>query len=447
MKNPFSTKIIREKIIIYLDLSSKVISKKNLLKNINSFVIAKFESNPHHDFSIFYFKEGGEPVIQDGLISSKSVKQAIEIAYDERSNTSNYFENGLFFCLSGIASSFLAQAITFRIIVFSDLPSEKNTQYMDALMNLVETVRTFPTFIDIIRIGDERLYSDDVKLRIITTLTNGGLFYINSAKNLKEALAGLVHNKILPDLRSEGGQSISDQHKLYYMDLSLELNQPPIHQRLKLKCNLCEDGLCQYCNNSSDLLKTCPSCGIALHECCSALYSWNYNIGMKNIFRCPSCGSLIRLDEKTVYRVNGVEFLNEIGENTKEKTLEPEEIEESWKPESIQKPKPIKIPSSIGRQTSNHETKRKPLKTKMGLFGPRPVPSNRDVEFNPTIENKDDSLIKPEPQKKITVAELRLRREKRRESTKSQVVVCPVCSSYAKPGTVKCPKCGCPIRS
>lgn len=446
MKKPKSTKIIREKIIIYLDLSSKIITKKDLLKNIDLFVKAKFESNPHHDFSIFYFKEGGEPVIQDGLISPKTIKKAIEIAYNERSTTLNYFENGLFFCLSGIASSFLAQAITFRIMVFSDLPSEKNTQYMEALMNLVETVRTFPTFIDIIRIGEERLYSDDVKLRIITTLTNGGLFYINSAKNLREALAGLIHNKVLPDLRPEGGQAISDQHKLYYLDLSLELNQPPIHKREHLKCHLCEDGLCQYCDDSKDILKTCPSCGIALHECCSALYSWNYNIGMKNIFRCPGCGSLIKLNEKTVYRVNGAEFLNEVEAKDHEKPIETDEIEEKWKPETLQKPETMNILISDSNKSNNQGKEKKVLKTKMGLFGPRPVTSKNSVASTQVKNDSSARTITPERQKKNTTAELRLRREKRREATKSQVVVCPVCSSYTKPGIAKCPKCGCPIR-
>jgi len=406
MKNPMKpTKIIREKIIIYLDLSSKVIAKKNMLKNIELFVKAKFELNPHHDFSIFYFKEGGEPKIHDGLTTTKSIKKVIEYAYKERTHSANYFENGLFFCLSGIASSFLAQAITFRIVVFSDLPSEKNSQYMEALMNLVETVRTFPTFIDIIRIGNERLYSDDVKLRIITTLTNGGLFYVDSAKSLKDALACLVHNKVLPDLRPEGGQAISKQHELYYSDLSLKLSLPPLHQKGQLKCHLCEDNLCQYCNDENDILKTCPSCGIGLHECCSSLYSWNYNIGLKNIFRCPGCGSLIKLNEKIVYRVNGTKLLDEEESKMEENLDEAIDSEDVWSPKS--KPdieESQKLEENITQradsmQREGQEIDNTKTETRMGLFGPRPGIS-REPSTNSPIEGNQET---PSPIKKPQV--------------------------------------------
>ena len=179
--------ILREQIIIYLDLSSKIISKKELTKAIDIFVRSKYEVNPHHQFSVFFFNEDQSPEIIENLNQPKLVKKAIEQAYKERAESSNFFENGLFFCLSSIAAAFLKQAITFRVVVISDLPSSKSDDYTEALMNLVETVRTFPTFIDIIRIGNQRLYKDDVKLRLISTLTNGGLFYVESAKEMQDS--------------------------------------------------------------------------------------------------------------------------------------------------------------------------------------------------------------------------------------------------------------------
>jgi len=300
--------IIREKIIIYLDLSSKVISKKDLIKNLINFAKAKLETNPHHSFNIFFFKEGGEPKIHENLTEIKTLKSVLEEAWDSRTQEGNYFENGLFFCLSGIASSFLEQAITFRILVISDLPSVKNSEYMEALMNLVETVRTFPTFIDIIRIGNQRIYADDVKLRVISTLTNGGLFYIETGKEMQDALEGLIKNKLLPDLRPEGGQAIAPEHSLYYQDLALELEDANPVELLSLKCVFCEEKKCQYCNNIEDYIRQCPSCGTAMHECCASIYSWNYNIGLKNIFRCPGCNTLIKIDERNVYTINGEEM-------------------------------------------------------------------------------------------------------------------------------------------
>lgn len=65
--------------MIYLDLSSKIIVKKDLVKAIELFVRAKYESNPHHTFSIFYFKEGGEPVIHENLDKVKIIKKTQEV--------------------------------------------------------------------------------------------------------------------------------------------------------------------------------------------------------------------------------------------------------------------------------------------------------------------------------------------------------------------------------
>ncbi|MHA1645935.1 MAG: hypothetical protein ACTSVU_03130 [Promethearchaeota archaeon] len=472
-KNPiFHHNIIREKIIIYLDLTSTVLNKKDLIKGIESFIKAKLTRNPHQDFSIFYFDENNNPIFHDNLNSSKVIKKILQEAWKSRAISENYFENGLFYCLSNIAASFLENAITFRVLVISDLPSSKNSEYMDALMSLVETVRTFPTFIDIIRIGESRFYKDDVKLRVISTLTNGGLFYVSDENHFKKALMSLVKNKVLPDLRPEGGQAISEEHQQYYLDLAVPLEIPDEVVKSNLTCGLCENFICQYCNSVNDKLKVCPSCGYAMHECCSALYSWNYNIGLKNIFRCPNCGTIIKLDNTIVYQINGEDIPSESIKNIEEE-LHETQSEETWIPQEQTLEEQLKIEENVIKTTreaapqnltniekeneeSTHSAENGPVVKRMGLFGPVYGKNTKKRESSKTTL-EESSVINSQPQKaqaqdvettipKSIGKSIAERRRARATSTR-RTMVCPVCSSYVKPGTKHCPKCGCPIHN
>ena len=69
-------------------------------------------------------------------------------------------------------------------------------------------------------------------------------------------------------------------------------------------CCLCIEDECPKCEDPSDIVGLCPECGYGYHECCSALHSWRFNIGLKNLFRCVNCGCLIKLDEANVYLAN-----------------------------------------------------------------------------------------------------------------------------------------------
>lgn len=464
----FNKQILREKIIIYLDLTSKYLSRKELVKSLTSFTKSKLKNNPHQVFSVFFFNKEGEPEIFENIEDPKEMKKKLDEATKKRSMDVNNFENGLFFCLSGIASSFLEQAITFRVLVVSDKASAKNSEYMDALMNLVETVRTFPTFIDIIRIGDQRIYSDDVKLRVISTITSGGLFYVTNEEELNESLRGLVKNKVLPDLRPEGGQAIDPQHQAYYQDLAMDLEIPKIHQLQNLSCTLCNGKICQYCNDIKDSLGTCPSCGAGLHECCAALYSWTYNIGIKNIFRCPKCNTILKLDERRVYEINGEslpgEFEEDIPLDAEDETWNPEIEEESA--QTVQEPTMNETESSSTDIEIISQEKANPTSTEEesdmeqkvqkvgGFFGPKITIKKRNVTSGEEEEEKTE-ITPPAPtvpEKKVETpdpqevrARLAARRNKKRTSG-PKIIVCPVCSSYIKPGVKTCEKCGCPIR-
>ncbi len=333
-----------EIIIIYLDLATKILSKKEIIKTIDQFVKEKQKRITQCTFSAFYFKEDDSPYLTEEVTEPKELLNQIQREWKKRETEKSHFENGLFYCLSFLAAKATKKAANYRIIVISDTPSTKNAEYTQALMGLVETVRTFPTFIDIIRIGDGEndMYPDDVKLRIISTITSGGVQYANTSKEFKATLLGLAKNKTLPDLRVEGGQEIEADQKAYYENLAKELYE--MEDTDQGACIICSKPVCDYCQDPTDLRK-CPNCGGILHSCCAALYSWKYNIGMKNIFRCVSCEALIKMDEALVYEINGEE-LPSTGIMTPEELEEQMAEEETWTPtaeESVEEtpePKP-----------------------------------------------------------------------------------------------------------
>jgi len=422
-----------ESIVFYLDLTTDILSKKDIVKSIQTFLDEKIKKNPKTSFSIFQFTEGNEPILSDEMTDIKELVHNIGEGWKNREQTQSNFENGLFYCLSFLASKAAISLGSFRVICITDSPSKKGSEYAEALMALVETVRTFPTFIDIIRIGKEDMYPDDVKLRIVSTLTSGGLFYVSNAKEFKITFVGLAKNKTLPDLREEGGQEIEKDKKSYYENISKTLVETEDPTK---RCILCSKKSCDYCSDEKDIWK-CPQCGNNYHECCAALYSWKFNIGLKHIFRCVECGAITKLEEALVYQINGMIPPGE--EEIKE-----EIVEEVWSPEPETPPVEEKI-ESVKEVPKQAEENPKQVQVKHGLFG-KPIPRKRTPEKVTTekkeeIEEKSKSLSATE---KAASARRNLAHRKRQSTKDGTIRICKVCSSRIKPGARSCPNCGSP---
>lgn len=439
---------IPEIIIFYIDLESKLIKPKKIFKILENFIEEKKEKIPNSTFSTFFYKQGDVPFLSEETQDSKTLVQQLKDDWKLRETSKSYFENGLFYCLSFLAEKASKKAGNFRIIVLSDTPSNKSSEYAEALMGLVETVRNFPTFIDIIRIGESKLYPDDVKLRIISTITSGGLFYVEDVKEFKSTFVGLAKNKTLPDLH-EGGQIIDEDKKQYYENIAKPLESAKMTK--DSQCVICEKKICKYCEDEKDLMK-CPACGEIYHSCCAGLYTWKYNIGLKHVFRCLNCQSLIRMKEDFVYEMNG-----ETPPSAK-KTLSKEELEESTKEEETWSPEKEEVEKEEEEQEEpkakeGGEEPDNPSEddttVKMGLFGPMRVKKKSDKpkkeESKPTQTTK-----KPVNQQRVSknqgASSLASRRRGGRvRKSRGGSKICPICSKPIKPGQKTCPNCGSPI--
>ncbi|MHA1745830.1 MAG: hypothetical protein ACTSWW_07510, partial [Promethearchaeota archaeon] len=256
------------------------------------------------------------------------------------------------------------------------------------------------------------------------------------------------------DLRTEGGQEIEADQKAYYENLAKELLD--LEDADQGECMICSKPVCDYCQDPTDLRK-CPNCGGILHSCCAALYSWKYNIGMKNIFRCVSCEALIKMDESLVYEING-ESLPSAGIMTPEELEEQMAEEETWSPTAEEpdeeKPEPEPEPESeeppvmkeipAPKTTTQDNGK---FEVTHGMFGPtykKKSSQKSTKETTQHVEDKpEDKAAKP-PVKKSSVARSRLADRRKRAARNGSVRICKVCANRLKQNERICPKCGSP---
>ena len=441
----------KETVFIYLDIVQETIKRRKFSKILEDYIEGKLEKNPKTQFGLLLFDENGLPVFMKDQMDAKAITKNLKSEWKSRTEESE-LEHGIMYCLSELAAIAQKEAGSFRIVIISDLPSNKDSQYEDAIYGLIETVRNFPTFIDIIRIGTQKFYKDDVKLRIITTKTAGGLFYAKDEEELTSILSGLTKNKQLPDLLPEGGQVIDEEYKKYYEHIATELL--PLDAEDSPNCTMCGMENCNYCHNTTDVPRKCFQCGVQYHDCCAALFSYRKNIGLKHIFRCQNCEALIKLDEQFVLQINQKEHPDEYDEEImddlfggpeEEEEEINEEAEEIFDVKSVEEPevevKEIETPAKKKDKKSLGTIKSGKVEMKMTVFGMRPVATGGakpDVE----MVDQEEKIEKPKETTELAaVKSLRAKRQQRRK----RVIVCKFCSAYLKASEKTCPKCGHPV--
>jgi hypothetical protein len=441
-----------EHVIFYLDVTGSQVKRKDVTKAVIQFMKEKSSFNPLTKYGLMYFKEGGHPEYVDDDDPDVLVKKINEDWKDKESKE-NFLENGLFYCLSVVAQISTERAGEFRVIVVTDKPSNKAVEYQEALFNLVDTVCFFPTYIDVIRVGTERFYSDDVKLRIITSTTNGGLFYVTESKHLTQILQGLTKSKRFSALNQPEHLVIDEENKEFYEKLATDLLTSPPGE---------EDGLCAFCNSEicdsgiyTRLLK-CYNCNTFFHEYHIGKYAFEHNIGLPHIFRCPKCDVLLKMEEHAVLVINDIPIEQETYDFEFEKSEEEKystesEMEMEVNMESVLNHEEYESEEYI--ETVDQESV-SPQKNGNSLAIPL-RPSGFSF-FSPPTSNGNSLHKKTETVKSIeqpyaSFSETRREEEsenksgknaRRRSANARQFLVCKICGTSNNVYSKKCKNCG-----
>jgi hypothetical protein len=422
-----------EEFVFYLDLTTEYLKKKNLVKSIGNFIKEREKYHSLNSYGLVMFQERENLITIYDDMDANVILKTINEVWDAKETQSSFFENGLFEVLAYIFTKSKEARKNYRVIVISDRPSEHSEEYHYALYDLLLKAKNFNTFIDIIRVGDEKFYSDDVKLKVITSETKGGLLYCNDPKLFPTILESLVQSKtefLLP--HTEENQTILAQDKIFYEKLAVDLIS--LDNEEEERCDVCQQELCPVCEAHSDVVHKCYNCGAKYHMCCAAKYAIQSNIGLKHLFRCIQCDSLLKLDEEFVEMIIKEESEEEeqesafseehIGQEFIEPSLEGKLEEESIEqyPEhedttSIPQVKKIRIGGFFGQEIEirNNEPK-SPIISKS-----IPVVS---------LDEEDETMVDD----KISITSLA-------PPKKKSIKLCKICGTTIRNNSL-CPNCG-----
>ncbi len=418
-----------EEFIFYLDLSKDFIKKKNLIKSITAFSKEKEKFHSLCTFGLIMFQKDENLITFYDQPDTELISKVINDKWESREKEKSFLENGLFEVLAYIFTKSKETRKNYRVIVFSDTPSGLPEEYHHALYDLLLKAKYFDAFIDIIRLGEDKFFPDDVKLKVMTSETKGGVFYCEDPKLFQDILNSLLLNKtefslILPE---EDAQFL-DEDKLFYEKLAVDLiTLDPDDEEI---CTICSQKLCPICEAHSDEIHKCYNCDAKYHLCCAANHSITDNIGFNHMFRCVKCDALLKIDEEFVRLI--------FEEESEEPEIEDEVLEvESDEIEFEDLDEPI-----IQEETEYSAESAETIITKKvkigGFFGHEieikansngnGIPQSSNTIIN--VQEEGDTMAK-EP---LSITSLSPPRKK-------TIKLCQICGETVR-NVIKCPTCG-----
>ncbi len=438
---PRTNAINSEEFIFYIDLIANFLKKKQLTKAISSFIKEKEKFNALTSYGVVLFQKDENPVNTYDLKDIDEVINIINDAWETRETEKSYLENGLYEILAYIFRKSREVRKDYRVIIISDTPSKLSEDYYNALYDLLIKAKKFSAFIDIIRVGDQKFYEDDVKLKVISSETHGGTFYCPDDKLLQNILGSLIQSKKeFKIIKSDESEQIFTEDKIFYEKLAVDLiSLSPEEQEL---CDICEQELCPICETHSDEIHKCFNCDTKFHNCCAAKYSLARNIGFKHIFRCLQCETLLKLDEEFVNMIYEEELEEGIPIINEEDTIsEKFTIEESQDEELVEEPEIQEEIVEIVEETIKKvpESSTSPISTKKikvgGFFGKEITIETKYLKRSIEIEEQIPQKQIKEP---ISITNLRPPRKK----SSSTIKFCKICGETCGVNIEICPTCG-----
>lgn len=440
--------ITHEDVFFYLDLTTEILKKKDIIKNIKNYISEKKKTNINGHYGLLIFQQEGNPIFITDKKDSDIIANAIDENWRNRPRSQSYFENGLFYIFSYIAEIIRKKSKNYRIIIITDTPSDLSEEYTSALFNIVSKIKNFPTFIDIIRISedDSRFFKDDVKLNILASDTKGSIFYVKDKKEFSEILEKLLKMKqrvsIFTDKDSK--VKISKENYDFYSQLAKKLI-PSINDVLGIKCAFCDDEICPVCVDINDVPLECSNCGTAFHKCCIINYTIEHNIGIPHIFRCPNCEILTKIDQDEIVSPEDSEIESAeeyIEESVQYMNIYKESLKDDSDPGSGQLDETC---LSKVNQTQSEPSRNDEKKIRIGGFFGKLYTVKREGEriiYERTFQ-KQEKLAKNDDVEIIKHEEKIIWKPLDYEKNEHNFFICPTCGHQMnQKDNDRCPSCG-----
>jgi hypothetical protein len=443
-----------EEFIFYIDLITDFVKKKNLIKGIGTFIKEKAKFHSQSSYGLLIFQNDDNPVTLYDEVDFEIFTDIVNEKWETREKKRSLFENGLFEILAYIFRKSKESRKNYRVIIISDTASTLSEDYHNALYDLLIKAKKFNTFIDIIRIGGEKFYNDDVKLKVVTSETHGGVLYCNDVKSFLNILMSLVQSKSeFNVVHPETSSKILEEDKIFYEKLAVDLIS--LDSEDEEKCDICQKEVCPICSAYSDEVHKCFNCNAKYHACCAAEYSISNNIGFNHLFRCIQCDTLLKLDEDYVEMIYEEEYEEQqeqelatpeiveegieeeyLEENPTEEQLIEEDYEHVVIGEGILNPDNLKSPPSLNKP---HPDITPTKKVRVGGFFGQEVRVKLNGSNNNLVPSAIESVVSDtegstQVKENISITTLRPPR-------KILIKFCQICGHTLR-GTSTCPICG-----
>jgi hypothetical protein len=297
-----------EDTIIALDFDPKNVNMRMVKGGLKAFFEKKHAADKSDRFNLVLF-HGNPSYLEDFTFKFEYILSLID--EDPQHINTVPVENVIFMCLTFLIEVFkkVGQKF-FRIIILTDQDTKPVTKEF-MVQDLLDITKEMPVYIDIVRLNVKQGQEDEneMKVRSIIKMSKGGeLIYVPKPKKLLDTIMEELAEKKFNEAdiwEEELEIKIPDKHASFYENISEDVKI--VEAPGDMKCMACFKTV-----GDSNMLFKCAVCGNAvMHERCWAFWSKTANIGVRNVYRCPICFSLLKMPREFIEDVLGVEVAQE----------------------------------------------------------------------------------------------------------------------------------------
>ncbi len=393
-----------EDTLIFSALTPDITKMSNFYDALEDYFKKKKESDQSDRFNIILFQEDGPNYLEDFTLYPETILLALKSL--EPMLVRGNVAGGIFVAMTFIIDVFKRiPAKCFRLIMLTDSGSLRiPDQYIPVLENLIDQVKDFPFFIDVIRINidDPR---EDLKLMKLSRRCNGDIHELNDVRGLGDILDVLALKKEIPNaLLREKDQELPEELQPFYENLAEE----PSEVKGEATCAVC------FKKDSKGLVK-CEKCGTIVHKKCWSQWAKSSNIGIFNVFRCHNCYNLIKLNKEYVFAIRTGEIPPEERVIVKEKNYQ--EFLENL--ETEEGPKIVQVEDSLPVTAEESDHMKSDLSVEIQFEDDQQLTDKIDQAAKEEFSTKSDEELK--------------------------IIWCPACNKITTNEYKNCPSCGKPL--
>jgi len=284
---------LSEDTLIFNALTPNITDMKKFYDALEHFMKIKKENDASDRFNVIIFQDYGPNYLNDFTLNPENILMALKTL--ESTIYPANIAGGIFVAITFIIEVYkrISQK-AFRLVILSDSGTFKiPDKYMPVLENLIDKVKDMPFYIDIVRIDTDDP-AEDRKLMELATRCYGNVHEINDLRDLDSILEVLALKREIPQESFYDAEKkiIPKTDQPFYINLADE----PINYSKAEKCSIC------FQMDDKELVQ-CPECEAIAHKSCFAQWADNSNIGIINVFRCPHCYNLLKLNKNYINKV------------------------------------------------------------------------------------------------------------------------------------------------